>query len=166
MKGWKYKGKAIKTIPEGAYGFVYEITNKVNGMKYIGKKFFVFKNDKKVAVKPTKAETTRLSNYELKGKTRLYKAYKSKLYNKYKGKKKKIKGFIDSDWKEYFGSSNSMQKDIDKYGHDKFDRKILRLCKDKFECAYYEMEEQVLRKVLFDSNYYNEQIRVRLHKKA
>lgn len=35
---WTYKGKQIETIDEQYEGFVYLITNKVNGMKYIGKK--------------------------------------------------------------------------------------------------------------------------------
>ena len=42
---WKYKGKEIKElndIPDGdkAVGFVYVITNKLNGRFYIGKKNF------------------------------------------------------------------------------------------------------------------------------
>lgn len=39
---WYYKGKEFNSedIPTGAIGFVYEITDTVTGMKYIGKKFF------------------------------------------------------------------------------------------------------------------------------
>jgi hypothetical protein len=41
MSAWLYKGEEITSPPEGAYGFVYQITNLINGMKYIGKKFFL-----------------------------------------------------------------------------------------------------------------------------
>ena len=40
MSAWLYKGKKITSPPEGAYGFVYQITNLINGMKYIGRKYF------------------------------------------------------------------------------------------------------------------------------
>ena len=40
MSAWLYKGEEITSPPEGAYGFVYQITNLINGMKYIGRKYF------------------------------------------------------------------------------------------------------------------------------
>lgn len=40
MKSWAYHGKEITTedIPEAAIGFLYVITNKIDGKRYIGKK--------------------------------------------------------------------------------------------------------------------------------
>lgn len=37
---WKYDGDSFTEIPEKIIGFVYCITNKLNGKKYIGKKNF------------------------------------------------------------------------------------------------------------------------------
>ena len=40
MSHWLYKNKIIEEAPEGAFGFVYLITNKKTGKKYIGRKYF------------------------------------------------------------------------------------------------------------------------------
>jgi len=37
---WHYNGKEFDETPEEYQGFVYQITEKATGMKYIGKKFF------------------------------------------------------------------------------------------------------------------------------
>jgi hypothetical protein len=34
---WTYQGENVEEIPDGVEAFVYLITNKVNGMKYVGK---------------------------------------------------------------------------------------------------------------------------------
>lgn len=77
-----------------------------------------------------------------------------------KGKKKRY--LAESDWKTYYGSSKELQADIEKLGFDCFDRKILRLCKNKSECAYYELKEQIDREVLLSEDYYNNFISVKL----
>ncbi len=81
-----------------------------------------------------------------------------------KGRKNKRHKKVESDWKEYWGSSNELLSDIEKFGKENFERKILRLCKNKWECAYYELEEQVLRGVMFDEYSYNGIINCRLKK--
>ena len=43
---WTFKGKKIKEIPDEYEGFVYLITNKKTGQKYIGKKLAKFKTTK------------------------------------------------------------------------------------------------------------------------
>ena len=43
---WTYQGETIDELPEGCEAFVYLITNKVNGMKYVGKKLAKFKTTK------------------------------------------------------------------------------------------------------------------------
>ena len=45
---WIYKKEPVTEIPEGMIGFVYLITNKSNGMKYIGKKNFYFTKTKQI----------------------------------------------------------------------------------------------------------------------
>jgi len=79
-----------------------------------------------------------------------------------KGKKNKRRSLAESDWKEYWGSSDRLQADIEKLGKDKFSRQIIHLCKSKgstnyLEC-YYQMKENVL---LRDDNY-NGIINIRL----
>ena len=83
-----------------------------------------------------------------------------------KGRKNKRHYLIESDWKTYYGSCNELLKDIEKYGKNNFKREVLKLCKDKWECAYYELVEQVEREVLFRDDYYNGIIQVRLNKKS
>ena len=43
---WTYEGKTIDTIPDEYEGFVYLITNKKTGQKYVGKKLAKFKTTK------------------------------------------------------------------------------------------------------------------------
>ena len=79
-------------------------------------------------------------------------------------KKKKIKSKVDSDWRDYYGSSIELNKDIELLGKDNFHREILFLCKSKAECSYIEAREQFARRVLETVDYYNGQISVRVHK--
>lgn len=46
---WTYLGKILEEEPEGTYGFVYRITNTINGKKYIGRKNFTRVKRKKVS---------------------------------------------------------------------------------------------------------------------
>ena len=46
MSDWTYEGKVIDKLPEDCEAFVYLITNKKNGMKYVGKKLAKFKTTK------------------------------------------------------------------------------------------------------------------------
>ena len=43
---WTYNGDVVLQIPDDCVGFVYEITNIVNGRKYIGKKLARFKRSR------------------------------------------------------------------------------------------------------------------------
>ena len=77
-------------------------------------------------------------------------------------KKKRFK--VASDWKTYYGSNQELIDDVEKHGPDKFKREIIRLCKSKAECSYYEAREQFLLDVLLNEEYYNAWISVRLRK--
>jgi hypothetical protein len=82
----------------------------------------------------------------------------------YKGKKKRL--LVESDWQSYFGSSKQLQQDIDTFGEQNFLREIVRLCKNKGECSYYEAKEQFDRSVLFNPDlYYNDWIICRVSRK-
>jgi hypothetical protein len=132
---WYYNSLLVETLPEDCVGFVYLITNKLTGRKYIGKKLSKF------------SKTT-------------YKVVKLKNGKK---KRKKIKSKIDSDWQDYYGSSPELSKDIEKLGTENFSREILHYCNSKSECSYIEAREQFERKVLETNDYYNGHIQVRVH---
>jgi hypothetical protein len=132
---WIYQNSPVEELPEDCVGFVYLITNNLSGKKYIGKKLAKF------------AKTT-------------YRTVKLKNGTK---KKKKIRSKIDSDWRDYYGSNDQLNKDVETYGTENFTREILYYCKSKAECSYIEAREQFTNRVLESTDYYNGQISVRVH---
>jgi hypothetical protein len=81
-----------------------------------------------------------------------------------KGKKKRY--LAASDWKDYYGSSIALKKDLDLLGVDLFKREITRLCKNKGECSYFEAKTQFDQSVLLNPEmYYNDWIICRVHRK-
>ena len=83
-----------------------------------------------------------------------------------KGRKNKRRYKVDSDWKDYYGSSDDLTLDVNKLGKSKFTREILFYCRSKAELSYIEAREQFARKVLESDDYYNGHIRVRVHGKG
>lgn len=80
-----------------------------------------------------------------------------------KGKKKKFK--VESDWRDYYGSSAEVQADVEKLGKENFKREILRLCMFKGEFAYYEAKYQFEYDVLLKpEEFYNNWISVRVRR--
>ena len=79
-----------------------------------------------------------------------------------KGKKKRFK--VESDWKDYHGSSEELKADVEKFGEKAFRREILRLCKSKGEASYFEAKEQFSKNVLESDEYYNSWISCRIRK--
>lgn len=86
-------------------------------------------------------------------------------------RKKKIKGQkrakrlkLESDWQKYYGSSDELCKDVEKYGSDKFKREILILCKTKSEATYHEARLQFEYRVLESDDWYNKWIFCRVRK--
>ncbi len=126
---WTYQGKTVQELPENCIGFVYLITNTINGRMYIGKKLAKFKRSRPPL----------------------------------KGRKNKRRHTVESDWQDYYGSSDLLTEDVEKLGKTKFTREILHLCSSKGECNYLEAKEQFARGVLESDNYYNGHIRVRVH---
>jgi hypothetical protein len=81
-----------------------------------------------------------------------------------KSRKRRKHTQVESDWKSYYGSSEELNSDIDKYGKDNFRREILHICKTKGECGYLEAKEQFVRDALLTDEYYNTWIQVRVRK--
>lgn len=132
---WFYQDQQVDVLPEDCVGFVYIITNTITSRKYIGKKLAKF------------SKTT-------------YKVHTQKNGTK---KKKRIRSKIDSDWRDYYGSSPELTRDVELLGKEIFTREILFYCTSKAECSYIEAREQFSRRVLESDDYYNGHIQVRVH---
>ena len=133
---WLYNGEETLQLPETTVGFVYVITNNLTDRKYIGKKLSKFSKTK-------------------------YKVITQKNGIK---KKKKIRSQIDSDWLDYYGSSDELTADVVKLGKENFTREIVRLCFSKTELSYYEAKMQFDHDVLLSDKWYNSWIMVRVRK--
>jgi hypothetical protein len=81
---WQYQDTPVETLTRRMCGICLSITNNLSGRKYIGKKLAKF------------SKTT-------------YKTVKQKNGIK---KRKKIRTKIDSDWREYYGSSPELTADV------------------------------------------------------
>ena len=79
-----------------------------------------------------------------------------------KGKKNKRRGHKESDWREYWGSSDRLNEDVKNLGQNNFTREILYFCKSRGEMSYLEAREQFERRVLETDEYYNGIINVRV----
>jgi hypothetical protein len=79
-----------------------------------------------------------------------------------KGKTNRRKYTVESDWREYWGSSENLLEDIKTIGTEHFTREILYFCKSKAELSYLEALEQFNRRVLESDDYYNGIINVRV----
>ena len=131
---WYYEGKEVTELPGDCVGYVYCIENLITQRKYIGKKLAKFAK--------TSIKTVTQKN-GIK-------------------KKKRIRTKVDSDWRDYYGSSDALTADIEALGKSCFNREILYYCYSKGECSYLEMYEQIKRGVLESDEYYNGIINVRI----
>ena len=81
-----------------------------------------------------------------------------------KGKTRKRTVIKESDWQDYFGSSDEVKALVESQGRDTFHREILHLCNSKGEMSYLEAKEQFDRNVLLDDSYYNGIINCKIHR--
>jgi len=133
---WQYRNEDVLMLPEDIIGFVYVITNLTTNRKYIGKKLANFSKTK------IKTITTKTGVK----------------------KKKKIRYKEESDWKNYWSSSEELKGDVKELGENNFYREILHYCYSKGSLSYMELKEQIERKVLESDEYMNGIIQVRIHK--
>ena len=82
-----------------------------------------------------------------------------------KTRKRRVRTRVESDWKDYYGSSNEVRQLVEQHGKERFKREILKLCKTKGEMSYYEAKLQFDHNVLFSDDYYNNFIGCRIHAK-
>ena len=130
---WLYNGKPFDSEDvQDNYGFIYRITNTINGFDYVGRKYF----------------TTIKKRPPLKGK------------------KNKRRETIETDWKDYWGSSPRLLADIEQLGKDKFTREIIHLCKSRGETNYMEAYYQFTEGVLLREDNYNGIIQIKLGKNS
>ena len=80
-----------------------------------------------------------------------------------KGKTRKRRYTVESDWREYWGSNDELKADVEQLGTEQFTREILYYGKTKAECSYIEAREQFSRRVLETREYYNGIIQIKVH---
>ena len=83
-----------------------------------------------------------------------------------KGKKNKRRETVETDWKDYWGSSPRLQEDIKTLGKDKFKREIIHLCSSRGETNYLEAYYQFKENVLLREDNYNGIIQIKLGKNS
>ena len=79
-----------------------------------------------------------------------------------KGRINKRRSKVESDWKDYWGSSDHLLADVAQLGEEKFTREILYICNTRGVMSYLEAREQFERRVLESDEYYNGIINVRV----
>lgn len=122
---WMYQGRvitSIKDMPEGTYGFIYEVIYKPTDVRYIGKKVLYFERNKKLGKKALKLLQEERAKQGLRGRTPT-----------------KQKVIIESDWKDYFGSQKEIVALSKKDNSGKsWEKRILEFVPNKKLLTYYE----------------------------
>ena len=136
---WYYHGKEITSLNDfgkDIMGFVYCTTHIPTGKSYIGKKFLVHTQKRKLTKKDLKiyeGSPGRPPKYKLVSK--------------------------ESDWKTYYGSNKQLLELLNKEKKENFRRDILHLCKSKKRLTYYETKYQFIHEVLErPDEYFNDNI--------
>lgn len=82
-----------------------------------------------------------------------------------KGKTRKRREKIESDWRDYWSSSDELKADVQKHGEENFKREILHFCLNKGSASYLEAKEQMLNEVLeHPEHWYNGIINCKVHR--
>tara|TARA_B100001079_G_scaffold35060_1_gene26632 strand:- start:92 stop:535 length:444 start_codon:yes stop_codon:yes gene_type:complete len=95
--------------------------------------------------------------------------YVGRKYFKTTRKLKPLKGrilkrhrIVETDWKEYWGSSKRLLEDIEKHGKHNFKREIICLCDTRGQTNYMEAKIQFDEDVLLNENNYNGIIAIKI----
>lgn len=84
-----------------------------------------------------------------------------------KGSKRKRKIVTESDWREYYGSNETLKKIVAANSDPaRFQREILYLCKTKQEMQYRETAEIFARNAIISHEYYNDYVTCRIRPSA
>lgn len=84
-------------------------------------------------------------------------------YKTVKGKKKKIRK--KSDWESYWGSNKFLIEDVKNHGEDNFTRTIVRFCRNRSECSYWETHYIFALGALLSDAFYNEWVTCKISKR-
>ena len=79
-----------------------------------------------------------------------------------KGSKRKRTVIKKSDYETYYGSSNELLKDIEKYGKENFKREVLKMCTCQWQLKYEELWFQIQENAILKDTYYNGILNVRI----
>ena len=141
---WLYQNKEIKELtdmPEGSFGFIYEVTHLPTGKKYLGRKQLISVTKKALGKKELALITDKRSS-----------------------KKKTV--IKETDWKTYHGSHPEMKQLIKENKQLEFTREILMFVPTKKQLTYYEDKYLYMKGVIEPgSTYYNDNISGRFFKK-
>jgi hypothetical protein len=84
-------------------------------------------------------------------------------YKTVKGKRKKIR--VSSGWEQYYGSNKALLEDVKTLGEHNFTREIIRLCRNRSECSYWETHYIFTLGALLSTDWYNEWVTCKISKK-
>lgn len=139
----------IENMPEGTYGFIYEVKHIPTGKKYIGKKVLFFERNKKLGKRELEELKAERKAAGIGGRTPL---------------KKKV--ITESDWKTYYGSQTEIKELVQKGSPDDFQRTILQYVPNKKLLTYYETKYLFIKEVLEDTNdYLNDNVLGKFYRK-
>lgn len=127
---WIYDNKPIEEIPDGAFGFIYLITNLETNKKYIGRKNLKIRQKKKI----------------------------NTLTKQAKSRKKTVVTIKESNWKTYTGSNAELNEIISKVGIEKFKFEILEFAFTQGQLNYLEENAQHFLNVTLRQDFYNSSI--------
>jgi len=137
---WLYQNKVIKSIeqmPDGTYGFIYQVTHLPTNKKYIGKKVLYFERNVKLGKKELESLKEERKAKGIGGRT--------------PAKKKVLK---ESDWRTYYGSQTEIKELVIKGKESDFKREILKFVDNKKHLTYYECKYLFIYEVLENNQEY------------
>jgi len=152
---WTFQGRIFNDIsdfPKDTYGFIYEVTHKPTGQKYIGKKVLFFERNKRLGKKALEELRLERKAQGIGGRVPL-----------------KQKVVTESDWKDYYGSHPTIKKLVNesKDLREDFEKKILDLVPNKKLLTYYECKHLFINDVLetYSHQYINDNILGKFYRK-